>query len=260
VSIIQPHDARTRTLLSVLGIRLWGLRELAPQVVAPAEVWGRHVVDESAPVPVVRHDTGQDPSVAVVTPVARKVIPESDVHMTQVPAQTVERAKTFVRQEPDPATGVYPADLILSDKPVDKLADTSTQRPEEPLVRFSLEARLLGEWLVLVPERVLAHSDSRQLWQSMVHAFGNPEPYRFEWPLADGKRWQRNIGVQAALAGFFARFGPRQIALLGGREALPAWVFPSHVSHLPGLDQMLKNPLEKRALWLRLTQYSSDKI
>jgi hypothetical protein len=123
----------------------------------------------------------------------------------------------------------------------------------EQVLRFSLEARVIGEWVVLVSVQALSHPDRRALWQNLILAFSaessaaSNEASRLDWPLAEGSRWQHNVGAQAALLGFLTRFGgARRVGLMG---ELPDNVLPEHVERLPSLDEMLQEPLKKRSLW-----------
>jgi hypothetical protein len=125
----------------------------------------------------------------------------------------------------------------------------------EQVIRFSLEARVIGEWVVLVSVQALNHPDRNALWKSISQALifrqDSQEVCRFDWPLAEGARWQQNAGAQAALMGFLTRFGSeRRMGLMG---ELPDAIIPDRLERLPSLDELLSEPLKKRSLWRLLT-------
>ena len=123
------------------------------------------------------------------------------------------------------------------------------------VLRFSLEARMIGNWVILVSVQALNHPDRNALWKNLNQALVSDESTleggRLDWPLAEGARWQHNDGAQAALMGFLSRFGSeRRIGLMG---ELPDAVIPERLERLPSLDELLQEPLKKRTLWRLLT-------
>lgn len=120
----------------------------------------------------------------------------------------------------------------------------------EPLLRFSIQARLIEGWIFLVPEQALQDEACQRLWNNIAQAMQASAPESFIWPLAEGARWQRMDGVSAAVAGFLYRLGKTQrVGLMG---ELPDQVCPDRIERLPSLPDLLANPLQKRSLWLLL--------
>ena len=202
------QQARTRAVLAALGIPLWGARDQLPQPVSMVPVWGKH----------------QDDLVHV-----------QDQIIQATPKVTV--SDTSIEKS-----------IRL---PFAQVIATSEAIHVEQVIRFSLEARVIGEWVVLVSVQALNHPDRNALWknisQALIFRQNSQEVCRFDWPLAEGARWQQNAGAQAALMGFLTRFGSeRRMGLMG---ELPDAIVPDRLERLPSLDELLREPLKKRSLW-----------
>lgn len=245
-------QARTRAILAALGIPLWGARSQPSQSVPEVSLWGRAAepVESAAPVAV---DVASHVPVESPAPVAVPSAPAAQtltaLRTSLAGSEPVAVIEAKVKAPIQPQVGM--------DKPnrqpfAQTIAATETVHVEQVL-RFSLEARVIGEWVVLISVQALSHPDRRALWQSLIQAFSagaaatSNEVSRLDWPLADGARWQHNVGAQAALLGFLTRFGrDRRIGLMG---ELPDTVLPEHLERLPSLDELLQEPLKKRTLW-----------
>ncbi len=249
-------QARTRAILSALGIPLWGARSQSPQSVPVVSLWGRGSDTDQHVEPVSATPT--TPSRAMSVPIAASAV--TTTATTTDSAQTLTALRHSLAGTEPVAT--IPAAVKITPTGV---VEKSTRQPfahtivatetvhVEQVLRFSLEARVIGEWVVLISVQALSHPDRRALWQNLIQAFSagaastNNDVSRLDWPLAEGARWQHNVGAQAALLGFLTRFGgARRIGLMG---ELPDTVLPEHVERLPSLDEMLQEPLKKRSLW-----------
>ena len=247
-------QARTRAILAALGIPVWGVRSQSTHAMPVVSLWGR-VVDSADTAQAEPMTAPSVASVAVQQPIP---VVESPVQAAQT--LTALRSSLAVSEPVAviPAAVKVPSSQIgAADKPnrqpfAQPIVATETVHVEQVL-RFSLEARVIGEWVVLVSVQALSHPDRRALWQNLIQAFSagaaatSNEVSRLDWPLADGARWQHNVGAQAALLGFLTRFGrERRIGLMG---ELPDTVLPEHLERLPSLDELLQEPLKKRTLW-----------
>ena len=239
------QDARQRSILAGMGISLWIPRLARTRTVDPASsgIWRDHTA--SAQIQVT----------APVTPVA-DVPPAALVH----PGTVQTEAGIQPAAQPAPAINHLPANpnTIAGQLPTTALApavDTSLRteaQPAQSLVRFSVLAVELKHWIVLIDEQSLQHAAARQLWNNICAAFANPEPVRFNWPLADGMRWQHPQGAKAALNGFLFRMGmDKRIGLMG---QLQDDIAPDRIERLPTLQELLEQPLKKRSLWSLLKQ------
>ena len=246
-------QARTRAILAALGIPLWGARKESPQAVPVVSLWGRSEDAEGVVEPDIATTHSPQP-VQAEAPVSISTV------TTTASAQTLTALRnSLVGTEPVAAIPVAvkttnPAVIEKTNRQpfAQPIVATETAHVEQVL-RFSLEARVIGEWVVLVSVQALSNPDRRALWQSLIQAFAADAPAtsnevsRLDWPLADGGRWQHNSGAQAALLGFLTRFGrTRRIGLMG---ELPDTVLPEHLERLPSLDELLQEPLKKRTLW-----------
>ncbi len=247
-------QARTRAILAALGIPVWGMRSQPTHAVPVVSLWGRGV--DAAETAQTKSMTAQPvASVPVQQPTATVTSPAQAAQtLTALRSSLAGRDPVAVT----PAAIKVPSSQVGTvDKPnrqpfAQPIVATETAHVEQVL-RFSLEARVIGEWVVLVSVQALSHPDRRALWQSLIQAFSagaaatSNEVSRLDWPLADGARWQHNVGAQAALLGFLTRFGgERRIGLMG---ELPDTVLPEHLERLPSLDELLQEPLKKRTLW-----------
>ena len=250
------QQARTRAVLAALGIPLWGARDQLPQPVSMVPVWGKHqddlvhvqdqIIQATPKVTVSDTSILKPESIQTLEPVpfSEKAIEHhiskpSDIH--KVESNTSLNLKT-----------VQPAPTEKSIRlPFAQVIATSEAIHVEQVIRFSLEARVIGEWVVLVSVQALNHPDRNALWknisQALIFRQNSQEVCRFDWPLAEGARWQQNAGAQAALMGFLTRFGSeRRMGLMG---ELPDAIVPDRLERLPSLDELLREPLKKRSLW-----------
>ena len=241
------QQARTRATLAALGIPLWGVREELPLSVPVMSIWGKHEND------LDNHISNQ------ILPLQQKVeIVATSLNKTEI-KHLVERSIS------PPLDFSIPIEAKSQIKPRAELqsVEKSTRLPfaqtiatneaihVEQVIRFSLEARVIGEWVVLVSVQALNHPDRNALWknisQALIFRQDSQEVCRFDWPLAEGARWQQNAGAQTALMGFLTRFGSeRRMGLMG---ELPDAIIPDRLERLPSLDELLNEPLKKRSLW-----------
>ena len=235
---MQP---RTRAVLAALNIPVWMGRGAAVQR-ARVSVWrddapstDQKVLAES--VEVSRIEAKSD----------RAVLAE---HIEVQPVKTEQRQAFQPIVRPSPTRSAEPVAAKTAQAP-----PAEPQTAVEPLIRFSVQARLIGDWIVLVPEQALQDEACQRLWGNIVQAMSlhaeSPAPAEsFVWPLAEGARWQRMEGASAALAGFLYRLGKTQrVGLMGD---LPDQACPDRIERLPSLPELLANPLQKRSLWLLL--------
>jgi hypothetical protein len=227
---LLSQQARTRAILGALGIPLWGTRGASPQAVGVVPIWGRRDDHDDH----IEHAQDQVPDAK--SAVRAIVDPENDQPqpLADVVAQPIER---------------------MTRLPFTDVIATSESAHVEHVIRFSLEARVIGQWVVLVSVQALNHPDRNALWKNIsaspIFKQDSQEVCRFDWPLAEGVRWQQNIGAQAALIGFLTRFGTeRRIGLMG---ELPDAIIPDRLERLPSLDELLQEPLKKRSLWRLLS-------
>ncbi len=244
------QQARTRAVLAALGIPLWVARREPVQSMPAVSVWNRQEEHSITPQVEMIQDTAK-------TEVVSSPIVESSSTVIQIASQSIQSQVAVISPR-------VPTDLIvhktsLENKPVRQpFAQTIVASETVHVVqvlRFSLEARVIGNWVVLVSVQALNHPDRNAMWKNLNQAFVSDENAheggRLDWPLAEGARWQHNDGAQAALMGFLSRFGSdRRIGLMG---ELPDTVIPERLERLPSLDELLQEPLKKRTLWRLLT-------
>lgn len=241
---MQP---RTRAVLAALNIPVWMGRGTAVQR-ARVSVWR-----DDAPSKNPNGLAESTETKPFETHSNRAVLAERVEVQRFTDAQSV---KTEPRQAFQPIVLPSPTRLVepVAVKPAQN-PPTETQTAVEPLIRFSVQARLIGDWIVLVPEQALQDEACQRLWGNIVQAMtlqaASPAPAEtFVWPLAEGARWQRMDGASAALAGFLYRLGKTQrVGLMGD---LPDQACPDRIERLPSLPELLANPLQKRSLWLLL--------
>ncbi len=246
---MQQQQARTRAVLAALGIPLWAVRGEPVQNTTAISVWGIEGESSSVAVPdeMVQPNVVQEASItfpksqSVAVQVGSKAVQaQAEVTantLTNLPVKTIQPDQKPVRQP-------FTQPIVASE------AVHVVQ-----VLRFSLEARVIGNWVVLVSVQALNHPDRNALWKNLNQALVSSdhvnEVGRLDWPLAEGARWQHNDGAQAALMGFLSRFGSeRRIGLMG---ELPDHVIPEQLERLPSLDELLQEPLKKRTLWRLLT-------
>lgn len=236
---MQP---RTRAVLAALNIPVWMGRGAAVQR-ARVSVWR-----DEAPL------TDQNPPAELTETKLVEAKANRAVLAERVEAQPLAEAQP-VKAEPRQAfQPIVPMPKIRLAEPAQANA-TEVQAAVEPLLRFSVQARRVGDWIVLVPEQVLQDQSCQRLWNNILQALSLNLPQvaaaeTFVWPLAEGARWQRMDGASAAFAGFLHRLGKTQrVGLMGD---LPDQVCPDRIERLPSLPELLANPLQKRSLWLLL--------
>ena len=234
---MQP---RTRAVLAALNIPVWMGRGGSVQR-ARVSVWR----DTQQTDPVAESALPLSQVVDSAAPSAR-FIPNADTlrmatSATSSTPQAVDAKRVQAREAFAPTLDPVAESLAV---PVEVHAAV------EPLLRFSIQARLIGDWIVLVPEQALQDAACQRLWDNIAQAMQASAPESFIWPLAEGARWQRMDGASAAVAGFLYRLGKTQrVGLMG---ELPDQVCPDRIERLPSLPDLLANPLQKRSLWLLL--------
>jgi hypothetical protein len=247
------QQARTRATLAALGIPLWGVRKELPLSVPVISIWGKNE-DGNDPVHYISNE---------ISSLQQQVeIVATSFNKTEI-KQLVERSISQLREvniSIESKSPIKPrAELHSVEKstrlPFAQTIATNEAIHVEQVIRFSLEARVVGEWVVLVSVQALNHHDRNALWknisQALIFRQDSQEVCRFDWPLAEGARWQQNAGAQAALMGFLTRFGSeRRMGLMG---ELPDAIIPDRLERLPSLDELLSEPLKKRSLWRLLT-------
>ncbi len=240
------QQARTRAVLDALGIPLWGLRSASYQTAVVLPIWGKqedHLED------VQSLTTDVKPTVAVIVGVESDFSQTKEQFVERSSAHTIESSPS-IKQKTDVQPDERTTRLLFT-----QVITTSESIHVEHVIRFSLEARVIGQWVVLVSVQALNHPDRNTLWrnisESLLFRQDSQEVCRFDWPLAEGARWQKNTGAQAALMGFLTRFGSeRRIGLMG---ELPDAIIPDHLERFPSLDELLQEPLKKRSLWRLLS-------
>lgn len=241
------QDARQRSILAGMGISLWVPRLARTRTVAPASsgIWRDHTG-------LSQTVSSQVQVTAPVTPVAI-VKPAALAHPVQTEANIQPAVQPALVPHPpaNPPVVAGPSSTTALVPAVDSPVSTEAQQAQS-LVRFSVQAVELKHWILLIDEQSLQHAAARQLWNNICAAFANPEPVRFNWPLADGMRWQHPQGAKAALNGFLFRMGmDKRIGLMG---QLQDDIAPDRIERLPTLEELLEQPLKKRSLWSLLKQ------
>lgn len=247
---MQHQQARTRAVLAALGIPLWAVRGEPVQNTTAVSVWG--IEDESTLVArqdqIIHAHVVEETSITLAK--SQAVVVQAEPKTVQVLAEVTasNAALNFpvktIQPEHKPTRQPFTQPVVASE------AVHVIQ-----VLRFSLEARVIGNWVVLVSVQALNHPERNALWKNLNQALVSSdhvnEVGRLDWPLAEGSRWQHNDGAQAALMGFLSRFGSeRRIGLMG---ELPDHVIPERLERLPSLDELLQEPLKKRTLWRLLT-------
>lgn len=239
---MQP---RTRAVLAALNIPVWMGRGGSVQR-ARVSLWRDQLQVDPAP----QSELSRPVIVAETRAQSARFIPNtsvppavSDISPPHAPPSLSAR-EAFM-----PPIALHPG---LAEHANDVVTEPLTVEPvvTEPLLRFSVQARLIGAWIVLVPEQTLQDAACQRLWDNIGQAMQASAPESFIWPLAEGVRWQRMQGVSAAFAGFLHRLGKTQrVGLMGD---LADQVCPERIERLPSLTDLLANPSQKRSLWLLL--------
>lgn len=234
------RDARQRSILAGMGISLWVPRLARTRKILPAsaDMWRDQVVTGQIPVAA--------PVAATAIPDVVPVIPDA----VQAGFQVQPVVEPVLTANPAESAGQLPA-TVATVVAMQAGAGQDAVQTQSPL-RFSVQAVELKHWILLIDEQSLQHAAARQLWANICAAFANPEPVRFNWPLADGLRWQHPQGAKAALNGFLFRMGmDKRIGLMG---QLQDDIAPDRIERLPTLQELLEQPLKKRSLWSLLKQ------
>ncbi|GAC1378310.1 MAG: hypothetical protein NVS3B3_20420 [Aquirhabdus sp.] len=247
---MQHQQARTRSVLAALGIPLWAARREPTQTVPAISVWNRKEEQSVSPQEDVIQPTNNHEANALVAENLPSALVVNE-------PKTIQPRVEVITSRPAAESTVKKS--TLDTKPVRQPFEQAIIASETvhvvQVLRFSLEARVIGNWVVLVSVQALNHPDRNAMWKNLNQAFASDknthEVGRLDWPLAEGARWQHNDGAQAALMGFLNRFGSeRRIGLMG---ELPDSVIPERLERLPSLDELLQEPLKKRTLWRLLT-------
>lgn len=248
----MQQQARTRAVLAALGIPMWAARREPTQVVPTISVWNWK--DEQSVLPQVE----------AVQPIIDNKVNSLEASLPSTLVLNEPTNTQQYNQLVEVITPRLPVEITVKKPTLDikptRLPFAQTIVASETVhvvqvLRFSLEARVIGNWVVLVSVQALNHPDRNALWKNLNQALDSKENAhavgRLDWPLAEGARWQHNDGAQAALMGFLSRFGSeRRIGLMG---ELPDTVIPERLERLPSLDELLQEPLKKRTLWRLLT-------
>ncbi|MEC7118878.1 MAG: hypothetical protein VXW65_03110 [Pseudomonadota bacterium] len=238
-------QARSRALLAALAIPVWGGRG-QPTRRETVHLWRAPLAtdQQSDPLPELQNqcDTQQGQVAAPHSDLSaiatRTAVNDSPALVVSAPLARMARSETMT-VIPEPRA-VEPSQ-----------AATAVATPSlQPLLRFSVQARVIGAWIVLVPEQSLQVPACQRLWDNIAQALSASPVQTFVWPLAEGARWQRMDGVSAAFAGFLYRLDPqRRVGLMG---ELPDQVCPDRIERLPSLEGLLAEPLHKRSVWALL--------
>lgn len=272
-------QARTRAVLAALGIPVWSQRGRVVQRVPEVLLW-RSSTEE-----VTEHEhasTVQQPvatqaiqtRVAVSTdhrpPMDQVAARPSTLSTRQAQLESLSKMRLGLDQshgaQPLSATehvaldsSIAPAlstrpDAKTDARPDDGLAvETTTSTP----LRFALQARVIGGWVLLVPEDSLQDPAAQRLWDNIGLAMQVNSIERFVWPLAEGARWQQMDGASAALSGFLFRLGASyRVGLMG---SLADAACPDRIERLPALADLLHEPLQKRGFWQLLRANASGR-
>lgn len=235
------RDARQRAILAGLGIPLWIPRLLGTrkQPISPA-IWRDQITPDQ---PLISPHQPE----ALLSPQQEPPVAALEVQLSEVQQAEPEQpasALNITVNKPVLATGLLPA--------VSDALHSADIVSNQALLRFSVQAVEVNHWVLLVDEQTLQNAAAKQLWGNICAAFGNPEQLRFNWPLADGLRWQHPQGAKAALNGFLFRLGmDKRVGLMG---ELQDNVMPDRIERLPTLQELIEQPLKKRSLWQLLKQ------
>jgi hypothetical protein len=265
-------QARTRAVLAALGIPVWSQRGRVVQRVPEVLLW------RSSTEKVTEHEHASAVQQPVSTQAIHTAVAVSADHrpsMDQVAArpstlstrqaqlESLSKMRLGLEQshgaKPSSATAHVALDSSIERQQVhiapalstrpdarsdDGLAvETTTSTP----LRFALQARVIGGWVLLVSEDSLQDPAAQRLWDNIGLAMQVNSIERFVWPLAEGARWQQMDGASAALSGFLFRLGASyRVGLMG---ALADAACPDRVERLPALADLLREPLQKRGFW-----------
>lgn len=239
------QNARQRSILAGMGISLWIPKLARTCAITPAlsTIWR----DQAA--------TGQQPVTAVaVTSILSSPVSAESIQAQAIAVPVVATVQPVLQAQPLPDNPPVIRQQSPSISPAPDTMSLAEQEevPVQSSLRFSVQAVELPHWILLIDEQSLQHAAAKQLWANICAAFANPEPVRFNWPLADGMRWQHPQGAKAALNGFLFRMGmDKRIGLMG---QLQDDIAPDRIERLPTLQELLEQPLKKRSLWSLLRQ------
>lgn len=259
--------ARARALLAALGVPVWGARGAAATRVPVRAVW------QGAPPRLMPDDSRTDPPA-----LEQSALDQASVNQARaavISGKAVANAAVPLPNGVDDQPPVAPTDVqrpvrqpfaaraVADALTVDHPATTSAlvhEQDSATRLRFAVQARVIGQWIVCVPEDALMDEQARRLWDNIGVAMQAQTVQHFAWPLAEGPRWQRMDGAAAALAGFLFRLSP--LARVGLMGYLPDIACPERIERLPALSELLADPLQKRTLWqlLAMPYHAEDAL
>lgn len=257
--------ARARALLAALGVPVWGARGAAVTRVPVRAVWQgaepRLTPDDiRTDQPVLEQSVLDQASVnqARAAVISGKAVANAAVPLPNGFDHPPPVAPTDVQR---PVSQPFAARAVADALTVDHPATTSSlEQDSNTRLRFAVQARVIGQWIVCVPEDALMDEQARRLWDNIGIAMQAQTVQHFAWPLAEGPRWQRMDGAAAALAGFLFRLSP--LARVGLMGHLPDTACPDRIERLPALSELLADPLQKRTLWqlLAMPYHAEDAL
>jgi len=273
-------QARTRAVLAALGIPVWHQRGRAVQRVPVVGVWRgsteQAVEDASVTPPVQAQSTHLDAPISVLghgLSIDQVSARPSTLNTRQAQLESLAKMRMGLAQSDGAKRDDVGSSSAQSNdaKPlpvtIDARLDASIARPQDQIaavfdsafasqavdttrsmpLRFALQARVVGRWVLLVPEDSLQDPAAQRLWDNIGLAMQAKTIERFVWPLAEGMRWQHMDGAAAAVSGFLFRLGASyRVGLMG---SLADAACPDRIERLPALAELLREPLQKRGFW-----------
>jgi hypothetical protein len=138
------QQARSRATLAALGIPLWGVRREQAQSVPVISIWGRDDHENHIPNQISKPEQTIIVSNASLKNIeTSRVLEQSFVQSTNIsiPIESNSLIKL--------GTEVLPIEKFTRLPFIQTIATNEAIHVEQ-LIRFSLEARVIGEWVVLV--------------------------------------------------------------------------------------------------------------
>ena len=127
---------------------------------------------------------------------------------------------------------------------VHEVAVSASQQP------FELQALVYGQAVLLIEASALSVAE-QQLWQNIQHAL-SAQYHALRWPFM-GLDLHEAKGMQSYLQGFLNRIAAQKTLIALGDLSQVLHV----AQHLPSLQSMLENPLQKQQLWQQLKNHYS---
>lgn len=226
--------AQRRHMLASMGIDLWVTREALTTAVAEVSLY-RDVA--------VNHVTVSAP---VVFEQSEAVIQPLDLAIEQTDC-TVKDAVIAPHNLVSPFSSKESAEDVqqeVSNSTTAAHAESTTAiEPAVQFPSFELQAAVLPHCILLLQSDQLT-SQQQQLWAN-IQAAQSGQLHVLKWPFALA-HFQDGRGVEAYLHGFLTLIHQEQVLIAVGELPLqPKLAFVQ----LPGLQQMLEQPLLKRQLW-----------